>query len=47
MAMRAPDAEAKRRLITPVRASAAMKATAGPDAARSRDFLYDEDGLPG
>ena len=29
-----------------VRASAAAKASAGPSAARSQDFLYDEDGLP-
>jgi len=30
-----------------VRASAAGKATTGPNAARSQDFLYGEDGLPG
>jgi hypothetical protein len=27
-------------------ASAAVKASAGPSAARSQDFLYGEDGLP-
>jgi hypothetical protein len=29
-----------------VRDSAAAKATAGPSAARSQDFLYGDDGLP-
>ena len=38
--------EARRRLLETVRASGAAKATAGPDAARSQDFLYGEDGLP-
>jgi hypothetical protein len=28
------------------RASAAARATAGPEAARSQDFLYGDDGLP-
>lgn len=28
-------------------AKAAAKASPGPSAARSQDFLYDEDGLPG
>jgi prevent-host-death family protein len=42
-----PGPEARRRLLEAVRASAAKKATPGPDAARSQDFLYDEDGLPG
>jgi prevent-host-death family protein len=41
-----PDAKARRALLEEVRA-AAPKATKGPDAARSQDFLYDEDGLPG
>jgi len=44
--MRVPDVEARCRLLAQVRASAAAKATAGPDAARSQDFLYDENGLP-
>jgi prevent-host-death family protein len=41
------DAKFRRSLLGDVRASAAMKAAAGPDAARSQDFLYGEDGLPG
>lgn len=40
------DARARRALFEAVRASGAAKATAGVDAARSQDFLYDEDGLP-
>ena len=36
----------RRALMERVRASAAAKAGPGPDAARSRDFLYGEDGLP-
>lgn len=39
-----PDREAKRRAIEAAIGSA--KATPGPDAARSQDFLYDEYGLP-
>ncbi len=44
-----PVANAKSRkvLLDAVRSSAATKATAGPSAARSQDFLYGEDGLPG
>ena len=38
--------EARRMLLEAVRASGAAKATVGPDAARSQDFLYGEDGLP-
>lgn len=41
------DATSRKALLDAVRASAAMKATAGPDAAHSQDFLYGEDGLPG
>ena len=37
---------ARRALMEKVRASAALKARPGPDAARSQDFLYGEDGLP-
>lgn len=37
---------ARRRLIDAVRAAAKDKASAGPDAARSQDFLYGEQGLP-
>lgn len=40
------DAKSREALLNVVRASAAMKATAGPSAARSQDFLYSEDGLP-
>lgn len=42
----APDREARRALIESIQASAAGKATPGPSAARSQDFLYDEYGLP-
>lgn len=40
------DAASRKALLDSIRASAATKAVAGPDAARSQDFLYDEDGLP-
>lgn len=40
------DRKARRELLEGVRASGAAKASAGPNAARSQDFLYDEDGLP-
>lgn len=36
----------RRALIERVRLSGASKALAGPDAARSQDFLYDDDGMP-
>ncbi len=42
----ATDRESRRTLLEAVRASAAAKATAGPGAARSQDFLYGDDGLP-
>ncbi|QKR99751.1 type II toxin-antitoxin system prevent-host-death family antitoxin [Sphingomonas sp. CL5.1] len=38
--------ESRRRLLETLRAAAAGKVTAGPDAARSQDFLYGEEGLP-
>jgi len=41
------DAKDQRALLEPVRARGSAKATAGPDAARSQDFLYGDDGLPG
>ena len=41
------DAQSRKALLDAVRASAATKATAGPNAALSQDFLYGEDGLPG
>jgi prevent-host-death family protein len=40
------DRTSRRALLEAVRASAAARATAGPSAARSQDFLYGEDGLP-
>lgn len=45
--VKAPVArEARARLVRELRASAAAKARPGPDAARSQDFLYGDDGLP-
>lgn len=41
-----PDPKARRALLDAVRRSAAAKVAAGPDAAHSQDFLYDEAGLP-
>lgn len=41
-----PNARARRKLLEAVRMSGAARATAGPDAARSQDFLYGDDGLP-
>ena len=41
------DGASRRALLAAVRASAAAKATVGPSAARSQDFLYGDDGLPG
>jgi prevent-host-death family protein len=43
----AADAKSRKTLVAAVRASAAAKVTPGPSAARSQDFLYGEDGLPG
>jgi prevent-host-death family protein len=43
----APDRKTRKAMLEAVRASAAAKATAGPSAARSQDFLYGEDGLRG
>ncbi len=40
------DAKSRRTLLEAVRASASAKATLGPSAARSQDFLYGEDGMP-
>jgi prevent-host-death family protein len=40
------DRSARRALLEEVRASASAKATPGPSAARSQDFLYGPDGLP-
>ena len=41
-----PDPKARRKLLETVRMSGATRATSGPGAARSQDFLYGEDGLP-
>lgn len=41
-----PTRASRHTLLAAVRASAATKATAGPNAARSQDFLYSDDGLP-
>jgi prevent-host-death family protein len=40
------DRAARRALLESLRASGAAKATPGPSAARSQDFLYDEHSLP-
>ena len=42
----AANAHARRAVIAAVRAATAAKGTAGATAARSQDFLYDDDGLP-
>ncbi|MCM2475888.1 type II toxin-antitoxin system prevent-host-death family antitoxin [Rhizobium sp. CG5] len=39
--------EQRRAIIEEVRAMAPPTKPGGPPAARSQDFLYDEDGLPG
>jgi prevent-host-death family protein len=41
------DRKARRKLMEAISAEAARKASPGPDAARSQDFLYDDEGLPG
>jgi prevent-host-death family protein len=40
------DRAARRRVIEAAQEMARGKRLPGPDAARSQDFLYDEDGLP-
>ncbi len=42
-----PDRASRLALLEAVRAEGAAKATPGPGAARSQDFLYGDDGLPG
>jgi prevent-host-death family protein len=42
--MAGSDRKGRRALLEAVRASGAGKARAGPDAARSQDFLYGRDG---
>ena len=39
-------ASAKRQLINEIRAAGAAKAAPGPNAARSQDFLYCDEGMP-
>jgi prevent-host-death family protein len=41
-----PDRVARRALLEAVRKSGSAKATPGPSAAHSQDFLYGDDGLP-
>ena len=41
------DRKSRRALLEAVRTSGAAKANIGPSAARSQDFLYGDDGLPG
>lgn len=41
-----PTGAARARLIERLRASAARTRRPGPEAARSQDFLYGDDGLP-
>jgi prevent-host-death family protein len=41
-----PDRQSRRALLEAARTSGAAKAKAGPNAARSQDFLYGDDGLP-
>jgi prevent-host-death family protein len=43
---RISDGKTRRKLLEAARSVGAGKAKAGPDAARSQDFLYGEDGLP-
>jgi prevent-host-death family protein len=40
------DEARRREIIKAVQASAAAKVIPGPEAARSQDFLYGDDGLP-
>jgi prevent-host-death family protein len=42
-----PDRKSRRALLEAARVSGSSKATPGPNAARSQDFLYQDDGLPG
>ncbi len=40
------DGKSRRAFLETARAAGAAKAKAGPSAARSQDFLYENDGLP-
>ena len=46
-AKRPTTREERLQFLTRLQESAAKTMTPGPSAARSQDFLYDEDGLPG
>jgi prevent-host-death family protein len=41
-----PDRKTRRELLEAVRTRGVLRATPGPNAARSQDFLYGDDGLP-
>lgn len=41
-----PDKQSRRAILEAARKAGGAKATPGPDAAHSQDFLYDENGLP-
>ncbi len=41
-----PDRRTRRALLEAARTAGALRATPGPSAARSQDFLYGDDGLP-
>jgi len=41
-----PDAKSRLAILSAIRAAAAAKASSGPDATRSQDFLYGDDGMP-
>ncbi|EXS69464.1 type II toxin-antitoxin system Phd/YefM family antitoxin [Sphingobium sp. Ant17] len=41
------DSASRRVLLEEVRLAATAKTTTGPNAARSQDFLYGDDGMPG
>lgn len=41
-----PDRKTRRALLESISTSAALRATAGPSAARSQDFFYGAEGLP-
>lgn len=43
---RRPTVAERRDLIARLQARVAAKQISGPDAARSQDFLYDEEGMP-
>jgi prevent-host-death family protein len=43
----AQDRKSRRALLEAARTSGASRLTSGPTAARSQDFLYGDDGLPG